>query len=216
MSLSPSKRILLAESIVVFILMPLAIAWFRPMNWMYIMLWLGLLLALRVLVKHHAYDFRTDWNFAALNTANLRYMFLRFIPFALVLTGFTLYAVPERFLMLPSEKPQLWIMIMLLYPIISVMPQELIFRSFFIRRYATLMVSHRTMIVANALAFGWVHIVLLNWVAVVFSAVGGLLFAHTYYKTRSLAAVFVEHALYGCFIFTIGLGWFFYRGAVTS
>ena len=41
---------------------------------------------------------------------------------------------------------------------------------------------------------------------------GGLFFADTYAKTRSLAAVYFEHALYGCYLFTIGLGFYFYHG----
>jgi membrane protease YdiL (CAAX protease family) len=44
--------------------------------------------------------------------------------------------------------------------------------------------------------------------------VGGLLFAHTYWKTRSLLVSAIEHALYGCLLYTIGLGRFFYHGAV--
>jgi hypothetical protein len=41
---------------------------------------------------------------------------------------------------------------------------------------------------------------------------GGYLFAYTYAKTRSLLLVSIEHALYGCLLYTIGLGRFFYTG----
>ena len=43
--------------------------------------------------------------------------------------------------------------------------------------------------------------------------VGGLLFAYRYTKTGSLLTSCVEHALYGCFLFTVGLGRFFYHAA---
>ncbi len=43
---------------------------------------------------------------------------------------------------------------------------------------------------------------------------GGWLFADTYRQSRSLWLVCLEHALYGDLIFTIGLGTFFYHGAV--
>jgi hypothetical protein len=46
---------------------------------------------------------------------------------------------------------------------------------------------------------------------------GGTLFAFTYHRTRSLLACSVEHALYGCFVFTIGLEQlFYYPGANVS
>lgn len=37
----------------------------------------------------------------------------------------------------------------------------------------------------------------------------GVLFAWTYERTRSTLAVSVEHALFGCWMFTVGLGSFF-------
>jgi hypothetical protein len=43
---------------------------------------------------------------------------------------------------------------------------------------------------------------------------GGLLFAHTYHTSKSLALVWLEHTLYGWTLFTLGLGWYFYHGNV--
>ncbi len=37
------------------------------------------------------------------------------------------------------------------------------------------------------------------------------MFAARYQQSRSLAASSFEHALYGCFLFTVGLGQFFLR-----
>jgi hypothetical protein len=51
-------------------------------------------------------------------------------------------------------------------------------------------------------------------VAVVFSMIGGYFFATTYTRHKSLAAAFIEHSLYGCYLFTIGLGYYFYHGYV--
>ncbi|MEK8021825.1 MAG: hypothetical protein VSS75_033535 [Candidatus Parabeggiatoa sp.] len=48
-----------------------------------------------------------------------------------------------------------------------------------------------------------------NWIAIILSFISGLFFAQTYYKTRSALLVTIEHILYGNFLFTIGLGWFF-------
>ena len=68
------------------------------------------------------------------------------------------------------------------------------------------------MIAASAITFGFVHIVFGNWLAVLLSAIGGVLFSTTYLRTASLAVVCLEHALFGDFLFTIGLGRFFYHG----
>jgi membrane protease YdiL (CAAX protease family) len=127
-----------------------------------------------------------------------------------VLLAFTAFMIPDHLFSL-LQKPDRWVMVIFLYPVLSALPQEIIFRSFIFRRFAPLFTPTQLSI-ASALAFGWAHIILMNWVAVVFSFLGGLLFTDTYRKTRSLAAVCFEHALYGCYIFTIGLGFYFYHG----
>jgi membrane protease YdiL (CAAX protease family) len=102
---------------------------------------------------------------------------------------------------------------MLLYPLVSVYPQELLYRAFFFHRYQPLFGSGWIMLLASACAFGFVHILFANWLAVGLCFVGGLLFAFTYQKSGSLLLTCIDHALFGNFIFTIGLGQFFYHGA---
>lgn len=140
-------------------------------------------------------------------------LFLLGSAFTLV---FTYILFPNRFLSLPQEKPILWLMVMLLYPILSVIPQEIIYRSFFFERYKNLFKREWVMILANVALFSYAHIVFANWIAIIFTVIGGILFATSYSKTRSLLFVWFEHSLYGCMIFTSGLGWFFYRGTVQS
>jgi len=36
--------------------------------------------------------------------------------------------------------------------------------------------------------------------------IGGVLFAYTYQKTKSTALVAIEHAVYGNWLFTVGMG----------
>ncbi len=116
----------------------------------------------------------------------------------------------EQFLELARHKPGLWAAIMVLYPVFSVYPQEIVFRGFFFHRYAPLFRHPWALIIVSAFVFGYVHLVMGNALAVVLSAIGGVLFGWTYLRTKSLPAVVVEHALYGCFIFTVGLGRYFY------
>jgi len=70
------------------------------------------------------------------------------------------------------------------------------------------------MIIANAVAFSVGHVVFHNWPAVALTLLGGWLFANTYERTSSLRLVAVEHALYGCAVFTIGYGAFFFEGTL--
>jgi uncharacterized protein len=119
---------------------------------------------------------------------------------------------PELLFSLVRKTPILWLAIIILYPLFSVLPQEFLFRVYFFRRYQSLFGRGTAMIAASAIAFGFVHIIFGNWLAVVLSAIGGVLFSRTYLRTASLTLVWLEHALFGDFLFTIGLGRFFFHG----
>jgi membrane protease YdiL (CAAX protease family) len=119
---------------------------------------------------------------------------------------------PDLLFIFPRERPGLWVAVMIGYPLLSAFPQEFIFRTFFFQRYASLITDTRARIAVSAVLFGYAHIVLHNLPAVVLSTVGGLLFASTYARTRSTVLAAFEHALYGCFVFSVGLGSLFYAG----
>ena len=139
-----------------------------------------------------------------------RRVLLFFAVAAAGLLTYTAWALPDRLLDLPREKPWLWAMVMVLYPLLSVLPQELIYRVFFFHRYSRAVGSPRVLLAISALAFGYVHVLYGAWISVLLTLVGGLLFGLTYLRTRSIWLVSLEHALYGCFLFTVGLGHFFY------
>jgi len=100
---------------------------------------------------------------------------------------------------------------MFVYPLLSVVPQEFVYRTFFFERYKPLFSNSAAMILASTFCFGFVHIMFHNWIAPVFSGIGGLLFSISYARHKSLKLVSIEHAAYGCYVFTIGLGWYFYN-----
>lgn len=70
------------------------------------------------------------------------------------------------------------------------------------------------MVIASAIVFAFAHVLFVNWIAPVFGFIAGLIFAQTYAKTKSLSLVTIEHGLYGSGIFIIGLGYYFYSGAL--
>ena len=117
---------------------------------------------------------------------------------------------------LVRQHPAFWAVVMVAYPVLSVYPQGLLYRAFFFERYAVLFPGRWTMIVASAAAFAFLHIIFRNPLAVALTFGGGLLFAARYSDTGSLATSSFEHALYGCWLFTVGLGQFFYHGTIAT
>jgi membrane protease YdiL (CAAX protease family) len=60
--------------------------------------------------------------------------------------------------------------------------------------------------IINAVLFSLAHIFFKNTLVLILTFIGGFLFIHTYSKTKSTTLVSIEHALYGNWLFTIGMG----------
>lgn len=131
-----------------------------------------------------------------------------------LLVGLLWLIEPAMLWSLLHRRPGIWALVMVAYPLVSVWPQEIIFRVFFFERYRGLFGAGWGIIAASAVVFSFAHIIFHNWLAVALTLPGGWLFARSYQRTSSLLLVFVEHALYGCAIFTIGYGEFFYKGTL--
>ncbi|MDH4981748.1 CPBP family intramembrane metalloprotease [Hyphomicrobium sp. D-2] len=121
--------------------------------------------------------------------------------------------LPGQFLELPRNRPEVWERIMLLYPLMSVLAQELLYRTFYFHRYGVLF-RHVwwAAILINGVLFGIGHIVIGTPLAIYGTMAAGVLFAWRYAMTRSFWAVFIEHTLWGWLVFTIGLGRYFFTG----
>lgn len=117
-----------------------------------------------------------------------------------------LYQSPETFLRIIVEDTRLWVLIVFVYSIGSVIPQEILYRSFFFHRYQDLFKSKNSLMIINGLLFGISHAFLGSWIIVFATTIGGIMFARTYIKTQSTVLVSIEHALYGLILFTIGIG----------
>lgn len=130
---------------------------------------------------------------------------------AVVVFVLTMTLEPDQLLIFPRREPMIWGIVMLLYPVLSALPQELIYREFFFHRYQDFIKPEWLLVVASACSFSFLHIIYDNEWALLLSLIGGFLFARTYQETRSLYWVSIEHALYGCIVFTIGMGNYFYE-----
>lgn len=131
-----------------------------------------------------------------------------------VATGIVLLLRPEAFLVLAREKPDLLALIWVFYPWFSALPQELIFRPLFFRRYGGLMPSRRVAILLNGALFSFAHLMYWNLPALVLTFAGGVAFAWAYEKQRNFPAAVLMHALAGGILFTLGLGVWFFTGNI--
>ena len=208
-----SRRLWL-ECLFLFFALPTLIHLMPFTRGVFIFIWMGAVFCYMVLRKDSSFDRKHLWRWEAVNRQHLKPVLIRFIIGAAILTIGVYVVHPEHLFSLPKERTSLWLMVMLGYPILSVYPQELIFRAYFIHRYHKLFTNREVLFLTNALAFGYAHILFNHWLTMLLSAIGGYLFARTYYSSRSLALACIEHALYGCWIFTVGLGIYFYAGAM--
>ncbi len=120
---------------------------------------------------------------------------------------------PALFLEFPRNRPDTWARIMVLYPLMSVAVQELVYRTFFFHRYGVLFGRAWWLaILFNGVLFGIGHIVIGTPLAIYGTMAAGVLFAWRYTVTRAFWAVFIEHTLWGALVFTVGLGRYFFTG----
>ena len=138
-------------------------------------------------------------------------MLARFAACAALLTALLALYRPDWILSFPRRNPRFWLVVCIAYPIVSVLPQGVLYRALWEKRYAAGL-SRTASLLLGAAFFAWAHVVFRNVWACVFTFIGGLFFLTTYRRTGSLLFSGVEHALYGDFLFTIGWGAFFYEG----
>lgn len=136
--------------------------------------------------------------------------------FALVVLAASLAVIlltqPESLLRLPMEQPGPWVLTMALYPILSALPQKVVFRPLFFRRYAVLLPPGLPAILLNAAVFSLAHLMLWNWIVLAMTFVGGMAFAWAYVVRGSFPMAVLLHSVAGWILFTLGLGVYFYAG----
>ncbi|HUJ24805.1 MAG TPA: CPBP family glutamic-type intramembrane protease [Myxococcales bacterium] len=113
---------------------------------------------------------------------------------------------------LPRERPLVWAGVLLLYGPLSALPQELLYRMLFFRRYGELFATPAARVAASAIAFGWAHVMVHRALVMPLAALAGVLLSITWLRSRSLLLVTLEHTLYGAFVFSAGIGGMFVNG----
>lgn len=198
-----------AELLIIFIGFPLVISVYnlqRPILYS-ILTAVCIYIILRNL---HVIDWQAFWHIPRnraiwLNMAGRTLILLLFSVIAM-------FVLPNRgWFLLPQYNMGLWLAVMILYPVISVLPQEIIWRFHLLENTKNIMPNRNIRIIVSALLFGWVHIIFGTVFAVIATIYLGLQLAYAYYQGhKSFWVVWVEHSLAGQIAFTIGLGVYFY------
>ena len=120
---------------------------------------------------------------------------------------------PARLFDIPRNRPEMLLVIWPFYPLLSALPQELIFRPLFFHRYGALLPAGRGAIAVNAAIFSFAHLMYWSWVVAIMTFVGGWFFARAYLR-HGFPAAWVLHAVAGNILFAVGMGYYFYSGNV--
>ena len=131
---------------------------------------------------------------------------LNLLALVLITIVYLIINDPNSLFNVIKVNPSMWISFIAIYTFLSVIPQEIIYRSFYFSRYKNLFPNPNVLILSNAIVFSLGHIFFNNIVVSRITFIGGFVFASTYTKTKSLWIVSIEHAIYGCWLYTVGFG----------
>lgn len=209
-----SRPFLIIEFILLCVAVPSVIIFGRHAPLMFTFLWAATLYCFVIYraVLHEGW--KDLWRWDQVTWPHMKPVLFRWVFACIGLLIFTYFYAPSSLFNLVMDRPEIIPWILFMYPLISALPQEFIFCNYFFRRYKPFFGEGWGMILASTITFAWAHCLYLNPVAPVLSLAGGIIFAMTFKKHRSLALVTIEHALYGNALFLIGLGQYFYSGGV--
>ena len=199
-----NKTLKLVELFLLFICMPISFAFSYPI-WIKGLLGVfGFIYVIWILRTAERFSLKIsknhDWKSFWKRTGII------FTIIAVLTSAYVYYVAPEKLFYVPLQKPLLYIFILFVYSFFSVWPQEIIYRIFFMNRYKELFRSESLLVFINAIVFSLAHIFFRNTLVTVLTFLGGLLFAISYLKFKSTTLICIEHAIYGSWLFTVGMG----------
>ena len=142
---------------------------------------------------------------AVFSARTIRSSLVRLLIVLLATTAYGYAVEPSLLFLFPLTKPLMWLGICLGYALFSAFPLEFIYRVFFYNRYRALFGTHFVFVLYNSLLFALAHLSFGNNLILVMAFIGGLLFNYSYSKNQSYLLVSIEHSVYGCWLFTLGM-----------
>jgi membrane protease YdiL (CAAX protease family) len=203
-----NKARLIVEFIFLYLILPLLVMLdFLPIPLLLILLAMGITVHL-FLYYDPSFNRNNFINWKS-GKSEIGKIILLFIPLAALMVVLIWQIDETKLFYLPSTNPLFLLMISIFYPVFSVVPQGLAYRALFFHRYGILFPGNTLRIVISAILFSFGHILYKNALVLLLAFFAGLIFTYRYYKTESLLISVLEHSLYGVWLFTCGLGYFF-------
>ncbi|WP_246449246.1 CPBP family glutamic-type intramembrane protease [Paracoccus amoyensis] len=156
-----------------------------------------------------------DWRSLIRGWRRIPWLTVLAIALAVLTSGYVILSLtnPDGLFSTARSRPGLMVMIWLLYPLLSALPQELIFRVLYFHRYRGLLPAHRAGYALNAAIFSFAHLMYWSWLVCAITFVGGWIFARAYVR-QGFPSAWLLHAIAGNMLFTVGMGYYFYSGNV--
>ena len=198
---NPIKKL---EFFFIFLILPSAIFFLDSSIIVFLTLYLVFTLSIVILYFDKSFSFnslrkKVDWKFI--------------IIFSLIFFSLSFFYVilvdKDLLFIFPKTNFELWLLVILIYPFLSVIPQEIVYRVFFFQRYFPNERSFYFLTLLNMIVFSYGHIVFNNMHAILITAIVSPIFTYAYLK-KSFFTCIILHALGGQIIFTLGLGKYFF------
>ena len=198
---NPIKKL---EFFFIFFILPSAIFFLDSSIIVFLTLYLVFTLSLVILYFDKSFSFtslrkKVDWKFIII--FSLIFLSLSFL--------YVILLDKDLLFIFPKTNFELWLLVILIYPFLSVIPQEIVYRVFFFQRYFPDKRSFYFLTLLNMIVFSYGHIVFNNVHAILITAIVSPIFTYAYLK-KSFFTCIVLHALGGQIIFTLGLGKYFF------
>ena len=199
-----NKTYLLGELTLLFILIPCVLYFDIPGFIKAGFVLIGIAYVIRTVIKNQLIIRRSLYTLPL--KSYWKVIVIRFMLLIIFSTILMYSSDSEKLFIVIKTNPVMWLMVSIMYSVVSVYPQEFLYRSFFFSRYGLLFKNPYLLIAVNALLFSFAHILFKNLFVLIITLIGGLIFAITFFRTRSLLLTSMEHALYGSWLFTVGMG----------
>ena len=199
-----SKTYLLGELTMLFVLIPCMLYFEIPGFIKAGFMLIGIAYVIRTVIKNQLIIRRSFYTLPL--KSYWKIIVIRFMLLIIFSTILMYYSDSEKLFIVIKTNPVMWLLVSIMYSLVSVYPQEFLYRSFFFSRYELLFKNPYLLIAVNALLFSFAHILFKNLFVLIITLIGGLIFAITFFRTRSLLLTSIEHALYGSWLFTVGMG----------
>ena len=198
---NPIKKL---EFFFIFLIIPSTIFFLDSSIIIFLTLYLVSILSLVILSFDKAFLFTSlkkqiDWKFVII--FSVIFFFLGFF--------YVLLVDKNLLFIFPKTNFKLWLIVIFIYPFLSVIPQELVYRVFFFQRYFPNINRFYFPVFLNLVVFAYGHLVFSNMHAIIITAIVSPIFTYAYLKKSFLTCV-VLHTLGGQIIFTLGLGKYFF------